>query len=106
MAIKNENKGGQGLKKFWSEFNTQSQDGLPALSTALETEKVPQHCVAEIKTGLPTHISNKTRVVTARREKGEVKVPVPVVAIVAFIAGFLVAVTAVKFSAVARDVLV
>ncbi|VDB85091.1 unnamed protein product [Peniophora sp. CBMAI 1063] len=103
FAVKTEKDEGVGLKKLWKEWNTQSIDGLPALKTALETDKVPRACITEVKSGLPTHVATKRKAAASAQKAA---LPTSLVAVLAFVAGLLVAILSVRLSAVAREMLV
>ncbi|KZV75212.1 hypothetical protein PENSPDRAFT_681178 [Peniophora sp. CONT] len=97
FGVKMEKDDGEPLKKYWNKTNVRSVDGLPSLQTAIATEAVPNAAIKEVKGGLPIH-----RTKTLSAQKGVATIPL----LLAFAAGLLVAIVSVRFSAVAREMVV
>ncbi|VDB85090.1 unnamed protein product [Peniophora sp. CBMAI 1063] len=100
FGVKMEKNEGAALKKYWNDTNVRSVDGLPSLQTAPTTDVVPDAAVKEVKGGLPTYRSTQT----ISAQKGAQHSVVHL--LLAFTAGILATIVFVRFSTVAREMVV
>ena len=97
-CVKLEKDDGAALKKYWNDTNLRSIDGLPGLQTAPTAEAIPEAVIKEAKGGLPTY-----RTKTAPQPTTQ---PALVPLLTAFVAGILMTMIFVRFSALAREMVV